>query len=409
MGLLVQKFGGTSVLTPERIRSVASRVGRTVAEGNQVVVVVSAMGHTTDELIELAHQVSSSPPGREMDMLLTAGERISMALLSMALQDLRIPAVSFTGSQTGIITDESHRRARIVRILGDRVRAALGEGKVVIVAGFQGMSVSREITTLGRGGSDTTAVAMSAVLGADACEIYTDVDGVFSADPRVVQDARHWKKLPHELMVELATRGAGVLHPRSVQLAKQYGVPLVVRNSLNDREGTWMVSFPESERTMEEFRVVGVTSDSAKLLIRIELARDSVSSAIWDRGSEAHLSITAPFFFGKSVQFFAERDSESEWRKILEKLVIDGFVRNYEVRQDLVPVSVVGDRFSQDGGALSRVMETLARQNILVTIGSASALAITVALREVDSEAAVKALHSEFFPSKGSPKGSHIQ
>ncbi|NBU21741.1 aspartate kinase, partial [bacterium] len=207
MSLIVQKFGGTSVGSPERIQKVAERIAHAHQAGNQLVVVVSAMGHTTDELIELAHEVSRQPPHREMDMLLSAGERISMALLSMALADCKVPALSLTGSQTGIITDSSHRRARIQRILGDRVRTALGDGKVVIVAGFQGVSETREITTLGRGGSDTTAVALAAALQAEKCEIYTDVDGVFSADPRLVEDAKVWNQIPHDLMVELATRG----------------------------------------------------------------------------------------------------------------------------------------------------------------------------------------------------------
>jgi aspartate kinase len=203
VNLLVQKYGGTSVGSPERIQAVADRVARAKREGKSLVVVVSAMGDTTDELIELAHRISKNPHPREMDMLLTVGERISMALLSMALADRGVPAVSLTGSQTGIITDTGHRRARIRRILGDRVRAALAENKVVIVAGFQGVSEAKEITTLGRGGSDTTAVALASVLGAEACEIFTDVDGVFSADPRIVPEAQLWKRIPHDLMVEI--------------------------------------------------------------------------------------------------------------------------------------------------------------------------------------------------------------
>ena len=236
MALVVQKYGGTSVGTPERILAVAQRIARTRAQGHGLVVVVSAMGQSTDELIELAHRVSKDPPHREMDMLLTAGERISMALLSMALADLEVPALSFTGSQSGIITTASHRRARIQRILGDRVRAALADDKVAIVAGFQGVSESKEITTLGRGGSDTTAVALAAALGAERCEIYTDVDGVYSADPRIVPATRgSGPRISHAHMVETGDAGGGgFLHPRSVELAKQFGVPLWVKNSLGE-------------------------------------------------------------------------------------------------------------------------------------------------------------------------------
>jgi aspartate kinase len=216
---VVQKYGGTSVGSPERILAVAQRIAYCREQTRGLVVVVSAMGHTTDELIDLAQKVSQNPPRREMDMLLSTGERISMALLSMALSDLGVPAISFTGSQSGIITDGSHRRARIKRILGDRIREAVEAGKVAIVAGFQGVSEQKEITTLGRGGSDTTAVALAAALDADVCEIYTDVDGVFSADPRKVSGAKHLTSLSHDLMVELASRWAGVLHPRSVEVA----------------------------------------------------------------------------------------------------------------------------------------------------------------------------------------------
>lgn len=395
MSLIVQKFGGTSVGTPERIRSVADRIARTRAAGVDLVVVVSAMGHTTDELIDLAHRVSDHPPHREMDMLLTAGERISMALLSMALADRGVSAISLTGSQTGIITDQSHRRARIRRILGDRVRNSINEGKVVIVAGFQGVSETKEITTLGRGGSDTTAVALAAALKADRCDIYTDVDGVYSADPRVVPDARFWKKIPHNLMVEMATRGAGVLHPRSVELAKQFGVPLMVRNSLNDHEGTSVMSV--DKKGMEEFQVTGVTADKGRRLLTIELERSTVLNSVWDLAAQHHLSIVGPIFSGTSVQFFIEKDAEAEWKKNLEQLVVQGFVKKYEINARAVPVSVVGDRFAQDGAALRNVTEALAQSHISVTMGAASSLAITVAVPIEKVDDAVRALHHEFF------------
>ena len=395
--LIVQKYGGTSVGTPERIRAVADRIAQARKAGHDLVVVVSAMGHTTDELIDLAHQVAREPQHREMDMLLTAGERISMALLSMALHERGVPALSFTGSQTGIITDTAHRRARIKRILGDRVRQAIATGHVAIVAGFQGVSETKEITTLGRGGSDTTAVALAAALGAAACEIYTDVNGVYSADPRVVSEAKLFRKIPHDLMVELATRGAGVLHPRSVELAKQFVVPLRVLNSLNQDEGTWVMERKNMgpNTAMEEFRVTGVTSDKGRMLLRVELERATVVTAIWDRATKAHLSMVAPFFADSKMAFYVERDAENEWRALLQDLAYQGFVRSYDLEAGLAPVSVVGDRFSQDGAALGEIMETLASSGISVTMGSASALALTVAVPTGRLDEAVKALHQK--------------
>jgi aspartate kinase len=241
MPVVVQKYGGTSVGDPSRIKVVADRVLQTRAGGNDMVVVVSAMGQTTDTLLDLAAQVSTSPLPREMDMLLTAGERISMALLAMALNDRGVPAVSYTGSQAGILTDSAHGGARITRITGERVRTSLDEGKVVIVAGFQGVDPeSKEITTLGRGGSDTTAVALAATLEADACEILTDVAGVFTADPRTVPDARLLPDVDYAQMLTLAATGAGVLMPNSVELARDQQVPIHVRSSFTDEEGTWM-------------------------------------------------------------------------------------------------------------------------------------------------------------------------
>lgn len=241
MATVVQKYGGTSVADPTRIKAVADRVVRTREAGNDLVVVVSAMGQTTNSLLELAAEVSTAPHPREMDMLLTAGERISMALLAMALNDRGVPAVSYTGSQAGILTDSAHGGARITRITGERVHQSLGEGKVVIVAGFQGVDpTSKEITTLGRGGSDTTAVALAATVEAEACEILTDVSGVFTADPRIVPNARQLQEVEYEQMLALATAGAGVLMPHSVETARDFAVPVHVRSSFDDSEGTWL-------------------------------------------------------------------------------------------------------------------------------------------------------------------------
>jgi aspartate kinase len=301
--------------------------------------------------------------------------------------------VSFTGSQSGIITDQSHRRARIRRILGDRIRGALAEERVAIVAGFQGVSETKEITTLGRGGSDTTAVALAAALGADCCEIYTDVDGVFSADPRVVKEARLWKQLPHDLMVELAWRGAGVLHPRCVELAEQFGVKLRLASSLNESEGTMI---EKSGAGMEDIQIAGVTADSGKQLLVVQLARPTVLGALMDAAAQGHLSVVAPVFTEGRVQLFVERDAESEWKRILENLVVQGFVERYELYSQLVPLTVVGRRFAQDGAAIQKVIETLARNHISVTMGSASPLAITVAVSVNHADDGVRALHQEF-------------
>ncbi|MBC7387244.1 MAG: aspartate kinase [Cryobacterium sp.] len=395
MALVVVKFGGTSVGTPERIRSVAARIRESREKGEQLVVVVSAMGGTTDELLSLAHRVSSEPPSREVDMLLSAGERISMALLSMALSDLGVRAYSFTGSQSGIITTAQHRRARIERILGDRIRKALAENAVVIVAGFQGMSVDKEITTLGRGGSDTTAVALAAALGAARCDIFTDVDGVYSADPRIVPKAKLLKKVGFDPMVELAQRGAGVLHARSVELAQKYQVPLWVRNSLKpgDSGGTEIMN---SHPGMEETEVTGITHDEEKLLVVIELMRPSAASAVWDTATTAGLHLLAPDFFESTLRFFIDRDALPEWKKACHSLALGEFLRAAEFHENLIPVSLVGSRLTQDGRILSKTFEILEQNGISVTMGQASSLVITLAvptLRAVDS---VRALH-EFF------------
>jgi aspartate kinase len=258
MAIIVQKYGGSSVAGVEKIRSVAERVKRRREEGHQLVVVVSAMGDTTDELLALAKKVSPDPPRRELDMLLTCGERISMALLSMALQELSVPAISFTGSQSGIITNDAHAQARIVEVRPFRILDELRRGKVVIVAGYQGVSHKREVTTLGRGGSDTTAVALAAALDAEACEIYSDVDGVFTADPRVVGDARKLEELSHEEMQELASAGARVLNAQAVEFARQKGIVILARSAFGEGTGTAIREISVAE----EGRVKGVTAES---------------------------------------------------------------------------------------------------------------------------------------------------
>src|SRR5690606_39077835 len=263
MSLIVQKFGGTSVADPEKIRAAARKAIRASLEGNQVLMVVSAMGHNTDLLVSLASQVSATPPAREMDMLLSTGEQVSVALVAMAIESLGSKAVSLSGGQQGIRTDNTFTKARIKSISTDRIRRLLDDGNIVIAAGFQGIDDDLNITTLGRGGSDTTAVALAAVLGADACEIYTDVDGVYTTDPRILPEARRVGVISYDEMLELASLGAGVMHSRSIEFAKKFGVPIHVRSSFSDTEGTMIVAEPESRSaavsgaalTREESRV----------------------------------------------------------------------------------------------------------------------------------------------------------
>jgi aspartate kinase len=393
--LIVQKYGGTSVDSPERIQAVARKIAKTYAQGNQLVIVVSAMGQTTDELIKLGYQVSERPPHREMDMLLTAGERISMALLSMALSDLQVNALSLTGSQTGIITDDNHRNARIKKILGDRVRATLLNRKVAIVAGFQGVSENKEITTLGRGGSDTTAVALAAALSADTCEIYTDVDGIYSADPRLISQPRLWKQIPNDLMLEMATRGAQVLHPRSIVLAKQFKVKIRVRNSLNEKEGTEVI-LQEKVEGMEEFQIVGVTSCQTQGLLHVRFTQPGLLASLWNPLDPQHFSIIAPVFSEDRAIFFIDLDSQGAWNKHLEQLVREGAVREFKLDDEQIPVSIVGNRFAQDGAALSSVVETLTKSKIPIFHAVGSALAITVAVPKAQANEAVLVLHKKF-------------
>ncbi len=289
MGLVVQKYGGSSVADAEGIKRVAKRIVDTRKAGHEVVVVVSAMGDTTDELVDLAQQVSPLPAGRELDMLLTAGERISMALLAMAIANLGHQARSYTGSQAGVITDSSHGKARIIDITPGRIRSALDEGAIVIVAGFQGVSQdTKEITTLGRGGSDTTAVALAAALNAEVCEIYTDVDGVFTADPRIVPTARRLPRISYEEMLEMAACGAKVLHLRCVEYARRYDIPVHVRSSFSTREGTWVTddettfgkegSTPWSRRSSPAWRTTGARPRSPWWGCRTSPARRPRSS-----------------------------------------------------------------------------------------------------------------------------------
>ncbi|MCH7845241.1 MAG: aspartate kinase [Acidobacteria bacterium] len=399
MALVVQKFGGTSLADADRIRHVAERVTENHTAGNRVVVVVSAMGETTDELIGLAGNVSERAHPREMDMLLTAGERISMALVAMAIEDYGVPAVSFTGSQAGILTTSVHGKAEIVDITPFRVRDALDEGKVVIVAGFQGVSPdSKDVTTLGRGGSDATAVALAAALGANVCEIYTDVDGIFTADPRLVAAARKLDEISYEEMLEYAGAGAGVLMPRSVEYALRHDIPIHVRSSFHDGVGTWV-----KEETMEEPAVRGVAHDDAetKLTIHGVPDRPGVAAALFEEIAEAGVNVDMIIQnvsidgFG-DISFTVPTEAADAARKAAEGAAQAVGASSVDVDDDLAKISVVGAGMKTETGIAARVFRILSDAGINIEMISTSAIRVSCLVRAADAENAVRALHEGF-------------
>ncbi len=401
MALIVQKFGGTSVGDPDRIKHVAARIAETKRSNNEVIVVVSAMGKTTDELIYLAGKITPDPPRREMDMLLTAGERISMALVAMALHEEGIDAMSLTGSQAGIMTDAAHGQAKITDIRGTRVREGLDHGRVVIVAGFQGVDPeSKEITTLGRGGSDATAVALAAAHQADACEIYTDVEGVYTADPRVVPHARKLDEVSFEEMLELSASGAGVLMARSVEFGRRFNVPIHVRSSFHDGEGTWV-----KEETMEQAIISGIAHDTSEAKVTVHRVPDQpgVAAALFEPlaadgvnvdmivqnvSSDGHtdISFTVP-------KYHADRALEVSARVASHM----GGARA-DVDPGIGKVSLVGAGMKSHPGVAARVFRSLADAGINVEMISTSTIRVSCVVRADRVEAAVRALHDEFDP-----------
>jgi aspartate kinase len=401
MPIVVQKYGGTSVADPERIKAVADRVRDSHSSGYDVVVVVSAMGDTTDDLLELAARISESPPRREVDMLLSAGERISMALLAMALHERGVPAVSYTGSQAGILTDSSHGEARITRITGERVRESLEEGKVVIVAGFQGVDPrSKEITTLGRGGSDATAVALAAALGADSVEIYTDVDGVFTADPRIVPDARKLEEVPYEEMLELSAGGASVLMTRSVEFGRRFEVPINVRSSFTDDVGTWV-----REASMEQAIVSGIAHDrsAAKVTVNRVPDRPGVAAALF--GSLARAGINVDMIVQNvshdgttDISFTVPRANLTDAERIAKQVAHGIGAGSVDVDPDIAKVSIVGAGMKSQPGVAARMFETLAAAGINIEMISTSAIRISCVVRADQVEDAVRELHATFEP-----------
>ena len=400
MALLVQKYGGTSVGDAERIRAVADHVARTREAGNDVVVVVSAMGKFTDDLIRLAGEVSPTRPPRELDMLLTAGERISMALVCMALADRGVDSASFTGSQAGIITDTDHTRAKILEMRPERIREALDAGLVPVVAGFQGVSTEKDITTLGRGGSDVTAVALAAALKADVCEIYTDVTGVFSADPRVVSSARRLSKVSFDEMMEIAATGGRVLMLRSVEFARRHGVPLHVRSSFTWEPGTWIV---EEDPTMEEAAVSAVTDDTseAKVTVAGVPDRPGVAARLFrelaDRGINVDMIVQNTSANGMTDISFTVAKTDLDAARDTCTLVKEEIGAAEVTTDDRVGrVSIIGAGMKSSPGVTALMFETLAEHGINIEMISTSSIRISCVVRADRVADAVRCLHTAF-------------
>jgi len=406
VGMIVQKFGGSSVADAEGLKRVAQRIVATKRAGHDVVVVVSAMGDTTDELIELANQVSPMPSGRELDMLLTAGERISMALLAMAISNLGHEARSFTGSQAGIITDSAHGRARVIDVAPGRIQEALDQGAIAIVAGFQGVSQdTKDITTLGRGGSDTTAVALAAALDADVCEIYTDVDGVFSADPRVVPAARQLKSVTYEEMLELAASGAKVLHLRCVEYARRFDLPIHVRSSFSNKEGTWVVKdYPEGAE-MEQAILAGVAHDrsEAKITIVGVPDRPGVAAAIFRSLADAAINldmivqnVSAAATGRTDISFTLPKTEGQTGVTTLKKIQGEVGFESLIYDDQIGKLSLVGAGMRSHPGISATLFGAMSDAGINIEMITTSEIRISILCRESDLDRAVQAAHTAF-------------
>jgi aspartate kinase len=398
--IVVQKYGGTSVADTDRIRKVAERIASAKKAGHDVVVVVSAMGKTTDHLLQQAYEVSPIPPGRELDMLLTAGERISMALLAMAIHEQGLSARSFTGSQAGIITDAVHGKARILDITPGRITEALAGDHVVIVAGFQGVSRdSKDITTLGRGGSDTTAVALAGALGADVCEIYTDVDGVYTADPRIVPSARRLSLVSHEEMLEMAACGAGVLQVRSVEYARNHGVRIHVRSSFTWQEGTVVDEYAGMERAI----ISGVAHDTGegKLVIRGVPDRPGIAAQIFSTLADDHINVD---MIVQNVSVEGTTDISCTlpiadgpralplMREVAEKIG----AREVSFDEHVAKISLVGAGMKTHPGVAAQMFQALTDAGVNIEMISTSTIRVSVVVPSADTERAVRAVHASF-------------
>jgi aspartate kinase len=409
VGIVVQKYGGSSVADATSIKRVAQRIVATKKAGHDVVVVVSAMGDTTDELIDLASQVAPLPPGRELDMLLTAGERISMAVLAMAIGTLGQEARSFTGSQAGVITDSEHGKAKIIDVTPGRIEAALAEGAVAIVAGFQGVSqTTKDITTLGRGGSDTTAVALAAALDADVCEIYTDVDGIFTADPRIVPNARQIPRISYEEMLEMAANGAKILHLRCVEYARRNDMPIHVRSSFSDKTGTWVVKTEDviqEGHSMEQAIISGVAHDRSEAKITVVGVPDKVGEAatILQALADAQINIdmivqnvSAATTSLTDISFTLPRADGQTAMTALARLKDEVGFERLQYDDSVGKVSIVGAGMRSSPGITARFFRALADAGVNIEMISTSEIRISVVVTENQIDAAVNAAHAAF-------------
>jgi aspartate kinase len=406
MGLIVQKYGGSSVADAAGMKRVANRIVAAKRDGNQVVVVVSAMGDTTDELIDLAEQITPIPQGRELDMLLTAGERISMALLAMAINNLGHEALSFTGSQAGVITTSAHGRARIIDVTPGRIKEALDAGAIAIVAGFQGISQdTKDVTTLGRGGSDTTAVALAAALDADVCEIYTDVDGVFSADPRVVPNAQKLKTVTYDEMLELAASGAKVLHLRCVEYARRYNLPIHVRSSFSTNEGTWVVKDHPEGDSMEQAIISGIAHDKSEAKVTIVGVPDrtGVAARIFQAIADADINIdmivqnvSAAATGLTDISFTLPKAEGADATAILQKLQGEVGFASIQYDDQIGKLSLVGAGMRSHPGVTATFFGALSDAGVNIEMISTSEIRISIICREADLERGARAAHTAF-------------
>ena len=399
-GLMVQKFGGSSVANVERIQNVAKRVTSYRKKGYDLVVVVSALGDTTDELIALANKINLQPSEREMDMLLSTGEQISVALLAMAIHKLGFEAISFTGAQVGIITDTSHTRARIIKINADKIKEALRQGKIVIVAGFQGMTLNQDITTLGRGGSDLTAVALAKELAADTCEIYTDVKGIYTTDPRIEPEARKIKSITYDEMLEMASLGAQVMQARSIEVAKKFNVPIHVRSSFSKERGTMIV---KEVKRMENVLVSGVTlnKNEAKITVCNVPDRPGVAARIFKELSSSGVNVdmivqNVSHLRSTDISFTVSKAESPKAIRITRSVA--GIIKTGEVieDQDIARVSIVGVGMKSHPGVAAKMFEVLAQNKINIEMISTSDISISCIIKKKFAETAVRALHAKF-------------
>lgn len=400
MSLIVQKYGGSSVANADRIKKVAERVFRYKKKGHSLVVVVSALGDTTDELLALSEQITKNPSRRELDMLMSTGEQISVALLAMALHELKCPAISFTGGQVGIMTDSTYTRARILDISTQKIQNELDKKKAVIVAGFQGINPQQEITTLGRGGSDLTAVALAKALNADACEIYTDVDGIYTSDPRIVKNAKKINKISYEEMLELASSGAQVMQSRSIEVAGKYNIPIHVRSSFSNHEGTWIV---KEDRSMEDVLIRGVSlsKNEAKLTVSGVPNRPGIAAAIFrtlsDKGVNVDMIIQN---IGKStatdISFTVPKGEAAGAVSSLKSLARKVGIKEITQDAEIAKVSVVGIGMRSHAGVAAAMFEALGKNKINIEMISTSEIKISCVVKKQHAEKAVKILHDHF-------------